>query len=324
MGFYDVNKFERSVFDTIITRGGKYTTGKEAYPVGKREYSGRHFRIEDDGSYAIWYANRLGVDAYLDGKMPQQAEWYERRKLGKLHADDSFEFLSCTGQGESLFMTEGMRKYVHRVGTKDGLVVETKNGVHPVFRGLRIAQDGSAVTPYTLYKRKAKRKQCNTFIAQYKAPMAAAFSMLGVMTPMNINEIYMDLAHEFGGDTGRKLYTAKLSDVRKLMDSGRTVDALCLYTVTAPKYSGLMRAWEVNAFIEHRSMTRVDQLRHHYVLRMQDFVKRNFGRDIIGSLDEEAKQDLFEFEEVDIKNKLPSATWGYVIKREDGQPVIRL
>jgi len=326
MSFFDVNIFERSKFDQIIKQG-KYRGGREAYPLGYRRYSERHFRIENDGSYAVWYADRQTMDEYLNGNRPDMNQWYAHRLLGKLHPDNSFEIINCSGQGDAMLLSTGLNMWVHQVSKKDGLVIENKKYAHPAFIGLRIGQDGEAVTPYKLFVRKTKRKTVNTYMAQLKTPINAAFTMLSAMTPRNINEIYVDLAHEFGGTErpGDNLYKVSMKDVHRLAAENRIVDALCLYTLAARKRGYLIRVWEITALLrDPTSTTCVDTLRDNYVRRMRVFYDENFTHDFIRSIEGEEKHDLFKFEEISTEGNLPSATWGYLIEREDGQPAIRL
>ena len=99
MSFNDIRRisYERLMQRTKIDR--PYKDSGNAYPLGDRRYSDRHFRHEADGTFTIWYADRESIDNKY-GKSNDKGAHYannssymDNRMIGRVHPDNSFEFV---------------------------------------------------------------------------------------------------------------------------------------------------------------------------------------------------------------------------------------
>ena len=85
-----------------------------AYPMGWREYSRRHFRANKDGSFSIYYKNRESVDVVESGNFKEGwdreslTRWVDRQHLATVYPDNTFEIRHHLGQGDSTYMTEAL------------------------------------------------------------------------------------------------------------------------------------------------------------------------------------------------------------------------
>ena len=322
MSFYDIGQISYSRLHEITQYQPPYKNSGNAYPLGDRRYSDRHFRKEDDGSFTLWYADRQVVDGLINGTLSEgqqrNAHYYEGRKLAVVRPDNSIEFVAKHyGQGENMMLSSGLRGHLHNDASKGGLIISVGNYTHPVFIGLRIdCKTGKAVTDYKLFKTVVNRKKAYVYMKQYEEFKRVAPVMYQSMTDRGINEVYDDLFDEYGESAFLKLHD---KDVMALVNANRPVDALCVI--------GMRSNWNVIYETKNRAGCRARKepmpegsyrLYARTKERTLDRFKREF-RNIAVSADE----TLFDYEELEVGKAIPSSKWDFKIL-VDGKQVERV
>ena len=332
MQFYDVNRFKH--LHEVVAKDKPYRGSTNVYPLGQRRYSDRHFVVKDDGTYDVWYLDKTYADNLRNNTLSEgeknHASFHEACFLGVVHPDKSFEFKNTHGQGPNMLMTEGIGMRVHHDVKRGGTVVEGGSVAHPVFRGLRIdLNTGAALTPYQVHIRKAKRKECKDYYAQYDQKIDVAFKMMEAMTVDGLKEVYRDLFEQYSTKSEsfrvKTLMQTDGAEVNKLFDKGFGVDALCLYSVIAQHGTyGLLRDYDVrNLFSEH-NYSRLDALgTQRYVNILKANTNKHLRTHLLDHAPKDLQSTLFDFE-IAPKETLPTSKWGISVTLADGTPVHRL
>ena len=166
--YHDIHHFSYPTLSKIV-KNGRPIRGTNAYPLGNRKYSARHFVVREDGAFELWFWN-------LSQK--QQKETNVRtgeegpKPLAVIHPDNTMEI---THRGmyysDYLMLEAGLRGCLLRHDIHKGGLILNKHGgyteksiIRPVFRRLRFnletfkIPDGHkfTVTKRTINKAKAK------------------------------------------------------------------------------------------------------------------------------------------------------------------------
>jgi hypothetical protein len=308
MAFYDLQYINYKNLDEIAKSNTPFRGSDNAYPLGDRRYSARHFRKEEDGSFSIWYLNRETSDEFQAGALPEgkkrNEEWYARRKLGIVRSDNSFEFLNTTGQGENMLLCEGLRGGISHCANKGGVVFRRGEHIHPVFIGLRINCDtGESMTDYKLFQAVVNRKKANQYMKQFSEFKTIAPVMLNSMDDAGVLQVYDDM-YEIHRDSFK---TLNEKQVMQLVHEGKYVDALCLFSMITN------HMWEIKHGTEHRYNSRgetgtvpnhLTRLPTRFKERTMRVLETKF-RDLAVS----TQEDLFESKELQAGKELPESKW---------------
>lgn len=311
MAFYDIQYINYKNLETI-SRSKPFRGSDNAWPLGERRYSSRHFRREEDGSFSIWYLNKEVSDGLakdtLAEERKQYASRYESQKLGLVRSDNSFEFLNASGQGENMLLCEGLRGGLGYNVNKGGLVFHRGQHIHPVFRGLRIDCDsGESRTDYKLFQSVVKRKEANQYMKQFDEFKTVAPVMLNSMDDAGILQVYDDM-YDIHKDLFKDLNE---KHVMQLIHEGKYVDALCLFSMIENSL------WEIRHGTRFRHEARVsgeyvpnhlNGLPSRFKERTMRALKNKF-RDIAVS----THKDLFELKELQAGKELPESKWDLLV-----------
>jgi hypothetical protein len=311
MAFYDIQYINYKNLEEI-SRSKPFKGSGNAWPLGDRRYSARHFRREEDGSFSIWYLNRevsdgLSTETLSDGR-EKNADYYKSHRLGVVRSDNSFEFINSSGQGENMLLREGLRGGLGYNVNKGGLVFERGSHIHPVFRGLRIDCDsGESRTDYKLFQSVVKRKEANQYMKQFNEFKTVAPVMLNSMDDVGILQVYDDM-YDIHRDSFKDL-DGKY--VMQLIHEGKYVDALCLFSMIEN------HMWEIRHGTRLRHEARVsgayvpdhlNRMPSRFKERTMRVLQNKF-RDIAVS----TQKDLFELKELQAGKELPESKWDLLV-----------
>lgn len=302
-----------------------------AYPMGWREYSRRHFRANKDGSFSIYYKNREQVDVVESGNFKEgwdkesMIKWVDRAHLATVYPDNTFEIRQSLGQGDSTYMSEAFGYWFQYCGARGGTIVWDKAGhMHPIFKGIRLHLDpvkkksGETVTPYKVFQRRVNRKLANEAIAKYDQFLNVSPVMIGAMHKDGVLETMRDLVQEGLFDALNP--PSSMVHFDKLVQSHRLVDAACLFMLannihhivysalhtTKPSLGGY---WGSNETPEREVA--------FFKSRLETAYEHQFKPSIIKA------NNAFNLKELEVGTILPKSKWGYIIE-SNGAPVIRL
>lgn len=323
MSFYDVRRISYDRLTQRVASDKPYKDSGNAYPLGDRRYSDRHFRHEKDGTFTIWYSDREIVDNKY-GKFNDKSDRYinytdsvNRRMVGIVRPDNSFEFVVETAMGENMLLSRALSANVHHDKSKGGTVYEKGRLNHPVFRGLRINCDtGEAMTPYSVFLPKVKRKAANEVMQKYEDFIAIFSAMISSMDDRGIWEVFMDMyTHEAESDEGlwRGL---DMAVVKRLIDEKKYVDAGCLFHMLS---RGSHMRWRVEWQMREDAQSATNNtLSSNWRINAQRDISVNFRKMIL-----KQHPEVFVFTELEKNAHLPSSQWSLLIQ-SDGNPVFRL
>jgi len=302
-----------------------------AYPMGWREYSRRHFRANKDGSFSIYYKNRESVDVVESGNFKEGwdreslTKWVDRQHLATVYPDNTFEIRHHLGQGDSTYMTEALGYWFQLCSARGGTIAWNRAGhMHPIFKGMRLHLDpdkrklGETVTPYTVFQRRVNRKLANEALAKYDEFLKVAPVMTNAMSKDGIMETIKDLVNDKTFD--RKDPQSSMANFDKLVQSHRLVDAAVLFMLannihhivysafheTKPHLSGY---WGSTNTPERE----VELFNMHLNQSLKDLFKRSVIK----------ANNAFNLKELKAGTILPKSKWGFIIE-SNGAPVVRL
>jgi hypothetical protein len=197
MAFYDVQYINYKNLE-FASRSKPFRGSSNAWPLGDRRYSARHFRKEEDGSFSIWYLNRETSDEFQAGTLSEgqkrNEEWYARRKLGIVRPDNTFEFTTNNlHQGLCMFVNDFIDGWVYRSSRHGGYVYRasiknhTEEVFHPVFKGIRLGlgenKDVHELSKYQLTGRSVNRKESKQLMSKYSDMFKVSEIMAKTMKP---------------------------------------------------------------------------------------------------------------------------------------------
>jgi hypothetical protein len=321
MAFYDIQYINFKNLE-FISRSKPFRGSDNAWPLGDRRYSARHFRKEEDGSFSIWYLNRETSDELCKGTIADERNQYLERcasqKLGIVRQDNTFEFINSSGQGENMMLREALRGGLGYNANKGGLVFHRGQHIHPVFRGLRIDCDsGESRTDYKLFQSVVKRKEANQYMKQFNEFKTIAPVMLSSMDDAGVLQVYDDM-YDIHRDSFKDL-NGKY--VMQLIHERKYVDALCLFSMIENylwefKHGAQFRheARESGASIPNH----LNKLPSRFKERTARVLQTKFRDTAVAT-----QQDLFELRELQAGKELPESKWDLLVT-VNGMPMKRL
>ena len=302
-----------------------------AYPMGWREYSRRHFRANKDGSFSIYYKNRESVDVVESGNFKEgwdkesMTKWVDRQHLATVYPDNTFEIRHHLGQGDSTYMTEAFGYWFQSCGARGGTIAWTNKGhMHPIFKGMRLHLDpakkalGETLTPYTVFQRRVNRKLANDALAKYQEFLKVAPVMTGAMDRNGIMETIKDLVDEKIFDRGDP--QSSMTNFEELVASHRLVDAAVLFMLSNNVHHITYSAFHetkphLGGYWGHSRTPEqeVELFNFHLNQSLRDLFKPSVIK----------AHNAFNLKELKAGTILPKSKWGYIIE-SDGKPVVRL
>lgn len=274
-----------------VTKTSKPYRGTNAYPVGSRRYSHRHFVMNGD-VVQVWDANLRMAEEYRKGVAPLD-HWSRRRHLVNIHPDNTVEFVSVWGIGDGMFLSNLLGGLVHSEARRGGTVFYPKNNpdlVHPVFKGLRVSlTDGSAHPDmqYKLVYRRIIPSEKKKAMGALEAQLDVGFAMLRAMDLESMKATWKELnASRVDKDSEVLLGDA--------IRNNHCLDVLVYMSLSGSHY------W---AFEHGRSTT-------DFIDRVERAVRKSEKAFI------SAQPQVFKYIEREVFD-FPSATWGMKVKVGD-------
>lgn len=310
MGFYDINRISYESLANKVKNSKPYRNSGNAYPLGYREYSARHFRALDDGSFSIWYMHREMSDKLGKGELKEG--WYaDKKPLGIVRPDNSFEFTEVNGlhQGENTLLSELLGVYIHQVKSKGGAVMTVTSGKeeYPIFAGLRFdIGTKKPLTQFTVVQPTLNRKRSNEYMKQYKEFLDVYPMFIKAMDEKAAMDVIRDLYEQYDKFHGAKFNQTTLKEV---VDRKHYVDAaLMMYLLKAHWVrSNFNYHWREGGAVSEPRMPR------DWQDSVQGTVSRHFRKTILAEIKE-------AFDWVDLPmGKLPAATWEHKIVSPTGE-----
>lgn len=321
MTFRDINYINYQNMVSTTKREAPYRNSGNAYPLGDRKYSSRHFRKEDDGSFSVWYSNREQTDQFVTRTAPESEKRHENFmkncRLGVVRPDNSFEFVATLyAQGENMMLSEGLAAHVYNDITRGGLMLTRGKFTHPVFTGLRIdCNSGKAVTDYKIFRKILDRKKANEYMKQYAEFLRVGPAMYKSMTDNGITEVYDDLYAEYG----ERFPKISNAEAMRMVREGKYVDAVCVF--------GMHRQWGVIYETRQRAIARasgrpIEDSYFKLYPRLREMTLKRI-KDEFRDIAVVEENSLFEYEELEAGHKPPASKWEYKIT-VDGKQVTRV
>ena len=217
MAFHDIRPYRsHSAFIEDARRDTPYRGTTNVYPLGKRAYSDRHYRIRDDGRVDIIFADRQHQDAQEKGI--KDSEWLRKRKLATVHPDNTFVIHNMVGQGDAMLLSSVFGTHVHHDSRRGGAVLKHGEQMHPLFEGLRLTMgDFTAVTPYVIHQRTLNRKKAAQAMEQYQEFLA--------VSPMMLSQMDMAGLHDTAKAVRGSALDGVSADAFELIEKGHYADA---------------------------------------------------------------------------------------------------
>ena len=307
--FYDISKTN---YETLKKRSQtiKPYRGSDAFPLGYREYSDRHFRpLKNEEGFELYYADRQVIDQTIKaGNLQMDNARYWRNPFAIVRADNSIEFIRGTGvMSENLILQQMLSSNVFHskphcgtlirriVGSTDGKSDTFQFIMHPMFRGLRLDMDTlKAVTPYEIYTKRIVRNEAKEYLKQFEDTKSVGMTMLRAMRADGINELIRDVRGESYSNYKKKFYES--------VDSNYYLDALmCFFLHESSIW------WDVTEDNKERFFRRLENVLDK---KFNDYVLKNSN---IG----------FQLVKLESEKLFPTCKWGYSIVC-NGEEVVRL
>lgn len=309
MSFYDINKISYESLANQVKNSKPYRNSGNAYPLGYREYSARHFRAMDDGSFSIWYLHREYSDKIQVGDVTE-GWWRDKKPLGVVRPDNSFEFTTENGlhQGENTLLSELLGVYIHQVKDKGGAVMSTNDAQYPIFTGLRFdIATKKPLTQFTVVQPILNRKRSNEYMKQYKEFLDVYPMFIKAMNDKAALDVIRDLYNQYN-----KFYGAEFNEqtLKEVVDRKHYVDAAFVMYL-------LKTHWVRSNFYYHwrdeNAGTSEPRLPREWQDQVQGTVSRHFRRTMLAETKE-------AFDWIDLPmGRLPKTTWEHKIVSPTGE-----
>lgn len=211
-----------------------YRGTTNAYPLGNRKYSQRHFRVKDNGEINIFYANRTNVDAWEVGKQDTLKREYERkmdygeRRLATVFPDNSIQISNRVWMSDYAMIGAVTGFYCRNESRRGGLVISHGKYIHPGFKGIRLMLDSAAPHPEMLYETRSltlKRKEANEYMKRYDEFLATFPVMLNAMGKDAVREMTTELRNKV------KFPHGTVEDVIGAIERKHYCDAAILFAI---------------------------------------------------------------------------------------------
>ncbi len=308
MGFYDINRISYESLANTVKNSKPYRGSGNAYHLGDRTYSARHFRALEDGSFSIWYSHREMIDKLEKGDLKEG--WYVGKKpLGIVRPDNSFEFTTVNGlhQGENTLMSELLGVYIHQVKAKGGAIMSVGGFEdYPIFTGLRFdIGTKKPLTQFTVVQPTLNRKRSNAIMKQYKEFLDVYPMYIKAMNDKAAIEVIKDLHDQTDKFNGAN-FNAKT--LKETVDKKHYVDAAFIQYL-------LHNHWIRSNFRYQLGDGGSGEPRmpREWQESVESVIVRHFRKTILGEIDE-----AFDWVELP-KGKLCASSWDHKIVSPTGE-----
>ena len=283
MVFFDVNSVTYDKLMQTTQYQKPYRDSGNAYPLGDRRYSARHFRKESDGTFTIWYMHRGISDKVIRGE-EVNSYYTERKPLGRVHPDNSFEFIGGNGlhQGERGLLSEviGRGAHVQQIKAKGGTVLFTRNGTYPVFKGLRISLDTyKPVMQFQVVQPTLNRKRSNEAMKKYREFLDTYPVFLKALDEKSGVSICTDMFEALGEERFMRMSD---EDIKTMADNKHYLDAaMAVYLEGSPWIRSTIKYFVTEGGVQNR----MPRLSNNWQEVVMHHVNKRFRKMILG-LDE--------------------------------------
>lgn len=182
-------------------------TEVDAWPIGDRDYSDRHFRYDKNtGVYDLYLGHLKTVDRLVAGHINDAT--YDRDMsvlnachLGRMHPDNTFEFLAPRSGGNFMFLESAFDMNFFTQKNIGGAATSWRGpgyemNMHPLFHGLRVNMDTKEVHPsthYTTLHPTLKIKESKEYMKRFDEFLSVYHMFLDPIEGNGIAEIFEDL-----------------------------------------------------------------------------------------------------------------------------------
>ena len=309
--FHDIQKVSYSSMQRVIARSPYKNSN--AYPLGDRKYSNRHFRVNrEDGSMTIYYYSRQAADDASAGKDTVTEGMMKRWKscaIATVHSDNSIEFHNINDNGQTGMLSNMLSAAVTHSSKHQGVIIDganyyanTNSYIHPGFEGLRISlNDGKALTPYRVFQRRVNRKKADQEMSLYTDFINVYKPMINAMTSEGVVEVVRDISKKHDG-----VHRLSNESFVQLVKENKFVDAAMYFAlinnIHGARWLHFHNPKQYESFLKTLHTALPCKLRETVLM----------GCD-----------HVFEEKELKAGEEFPSATWGHRIVMEDGSKVNR-
>jgi hypothetical protein len=310
--FHDIQKVSYSSMQRVIARSPYKNSN--AYPLGDRKYSNRHFRVNrEDGSMTIYYYSRQAADDASAGKDTVTEGMMKRWKssaIATVHSDNSIEFHNINDNGQTGMLSNMLSAAVTHSSKHQGVIIDganyyanTNSYIHPGFEGLRISlNDGKALTPYRVFQRRVNRKKADQEMSLYTDFINVYKPMINAMTREGVVEVIRDMSKKYGG-----VHRLSNESFVQLIKENKFVDAAV--------YFALIHNIRGVRWLHYQASPKQYEL---FLKTLHNSLPCKLRETVLMGCDH-----VFEEKELKAGEEFPSATWGHRIVMEDGSKVNR-
>ena len=295
MTFYDVNRMEYKDYEKRVKDYKPYR-GTNAYPVGSRRYSARHFVMRDDGVVEVYYSG-------LPYKKQKEKEGNPIIPLLYIHPDNTVEFNRSSDVG---FLTKLTGYWVrHDVKYGGTIVSNSLQTIHPVFKGARFSLGTyECLTPYEWHHPKVNRKKAKETMKKYDEFLKLHKVFLDPMSKEGINGIFEDFHNEIG-EHWEHQHRWDIDKFDAMVESKRHVDAAVYLNVVDRGF------WWIKYAVDRD----IDHFKEQVWRFAQDELKKVIYK--YGS------EQVFDYREIPAGGHITSSKWRTHVT-SNGQGVERL
>jgi len=256
--FPDLRKLNYEDYMHIVKRGPY--RGTEAYPLGSRRYSYRHFIVTDEGVVQVWYGHLRSCDTFRKHKVG--SSYLAFRHLLNVYPDNTFEIVNAGNNGENMLISCITNSWVHRECKRGGTVISDRyrntSITHPVFKGLRLSLNDLSLHSDSQYKLRYKKiipSAKKATMAEYANQLQIGEAMLSAMERDGMDSLYRELndkVHDRFIQEHNKRSTANFAETRaqalyEARQANYNLDVL-MYTAMAGGFSGRMYSPDANRY----------------------------------------------------------------------------
>jgi hypothetical protein len=280
MTFYDVNRMEYKDYEKRVKDYKPYR-GTNAYPVGSRRYSARHFVMRDDGVVEVYYSG-------LPYKKQKEKEGNPITPLLYIHPDNTVEFNRSSDVG---FLSKLTGYWVRHDVKYGGTVVSNLKVIHPVFKGARFSLETyKCLTPYEWHHPRVNRKKAKETMSKYDEFLKLHKVFLDPMSKEGINGIFEDFHNEIG-EHWEHQHRWDIDKFDAMVESKRHVDAAVYLNVVDRGF------WWIKYAVDRD----IDHFKEQVCKFAQDGLKKVVYK--YGS------QQVFDYREIPAGGHITSSKW---------------
>ena len=220
-------------YNDFFVGNKSYSNGSNAYPLGDRKYSHKHFRKMDDGTLHIMYANRLEMDKDSNTR-------YNRRHLATVYQDNSIRLHNINDIGDYKMLEAVTGFSMTNDSKRGGLVIRAggeKKYMHYGFKGLRFMLGDGAPHPdckYEIRHRTLRPSEAHEYMKRYEEFLVTYPVMLGAMGHDAARDLFVEIRNRAPNPMNQYLKKWYLEETMKLLDQKFYVDAAVCFALASP------------------------------------------------------------------------------------------